>query len=91
MANYIHQLQGEREELMTLVRELLSSLDDIRDYCASDKYQPTDSEPIVTMNPQDIIRRVNDAKNALFYKHAERCCDAWQENKADMYNLLDDL
>ena len=59
--NYIKQLQRDLHDAHAEIATLRDSLTAIRTYASSSKYHVTEREPMPTMNPNDIVLRVNEA------------------------------
>ena len=59
--NYIHRLQADVENARAESAVLRAGLEHLRRYAASDKYAVTEREPMPTMNPADVILRVDEA------------------------------
>ena len=59
--NYIHSLENDVKRARAESAALRAGLYALRAYAGSDKYAVTEREPMPTMNPADVILRVDEA------------------------------
>lgn len=87
--NYIKNLQAQNSELKSVVADLLEALNSVRSYSTSDKFKKTVENQIVTMNPQDITKRVDDWKAQVVSNHYDRSNEIYKETGADIYDAVE--